>query len=156
MFDKDQVAVSGPGTVVGANVKLTGIIKDANDITIYGQIDGEVISEKNVLVEEKASVKGPVTAKIVTVAGMVNGSINAETRLEVTPTGKITGSIATRDLIIKSGAQFDGKSNMIREKQEEAKKAEKKEEVTEKPSEKKETAEKEEKSSQAEPKYEIE
>lgn len=116
MFDKGQEATSGPGTIVGANVKLTGTLKDANDITIFGHVEGEVISDKNVMLEENASVKGPITAQIITVSGSVNGSINAETKLEITPTGKVTGSIATRDLIIKSGAQFDGKSAMIKSK----------------------------------------
>ncbi|EKD56476.1 MAG: hypothetical protein ACD_58C00177G0010 [uncultured bacterium] len=116
MFDKSQEATSGPGTIVGANVKLTGILKDANDITIFGHVEGEVISDKNVMLEENASIKGPITAQVITVSGSVNGSINAETKLEITPTGKVTGSITTRDLIIKSGAQFDGKSAMIKSK----------------------------------------
>jgi cytoskeletal protein CcmA (bactofilin family) len=119
MFDKNQVAVSGPGTIVGSNVKLTGTLKDANDITIFGQIDGEVISENNVMIEENATVKGPITAKTITISGTVNGSITAEVKLEITPSGKVNGSITSRDLIIKSGAQFDGKSAMIKEKYDE-------------------------------------
>lgn len=115
MFDKTQTTTSqGPQSIVGANVKLTGVLKDANDITIYGCIEGEVISQSNVNVEEKASVKGPISAKIVTVSGTVDGSILAETKLEITPSGKVSGSITTKDLIIKSGAQFNGKSSMLK------------------------------------------
>lgn len=150
MFDKNEVAQSGPGTIVGANVKLTGVLKDANDITIYGQIDGEVVSEKNVLIEEKASVKGPITATIVTVSGQVTGSINAQTKIEITPTGKINGSITTRDLIIKSGAQFDGKSAMIKDKNPKDKSEAVKEEV------KKEEKLAQEEPANKEPKYEVE
>lgn len=122
MFDKNQAIANGPGTIVGINVRLTGVLKDANDVVIYGQIEGEVISEKNVMVEENASVKGPITAEIITVSGSVNGSIVAKNRLEITPTGKVSGSITTKDLIIKSGAQFDGKSAMIKDKNDIAKK----------------------------------
>ncbi|MCL5794906.1 MAG: polymer-forming cytoskeletal protein [Patescibacteria group bacterium] len=120
MFEKDG-AVSGPGTVVGANVKLNGILKDTNDITIHGHVDGEVISEKNIFVSETASVKGPVTAEEIIISGKVNGSITANKRLEISPSGKVYGSIATRDLIIKSGAQFVGKSAMLTEKEASAK-----------------------------------
>lgn len=136
MFDKSQETASGPGTIVGANVKLTGTLKDANDITIFGNVEGEVISDKNVMLEENASIKGPITAQVITVSGSVNGSITAQEKLEITPTGKVTGSITTRDLIIKSGAQFDGKSAMIKSKTEgkgkteESKKEEKASEAT--------------------------
>lgn len=154
MFDKSQEATSGPGTVVGANVKLTGTLKDANDITIFGHVEGEVISEKNVMLEENASVKGPISAQIVTVSGNVNGSINAESKLEITPTGKVSGSITTRDLIIKSGAQFDGKSAMIKTKSDnKSKNVEEPKKDEESPKEEKKSEETPEKS---EPKYELE
>lgn len=114
MFEKTPTTSTGPQSIVGANVNLTGVLKDANDITIYGSIEGEVTCQSNVNIEEKASVKGPISAKIVTVSGTVDGSILAETKLEITPSGKVSGSIATKDLIIKSGAQFNGKSIMLK------------------------------------------
>lgn len=114
MFDKDNPQVDGgPGTVVGANVRLNGIIKDSNDITVHGYIDGEIISDKNVLITETANIKGPVTAQEIIISGKVNGSVTAQKKLEITPTGKVYGSINTRDLIIKSGAHFVGKSAML-------------------------------------------
>lgn len=114
MFDKDNPSVDGgPGTVVGANVRLNGIIKDTNDITVHGYIDGEVISDKNILITETANVKGPVSAQEVIISGKINGSVTANKKLEITPTGKVYGSISTRDLNIKSGAHFVGKSSML-------------------------------------------
>lgn len=115
MFDNDQPISSGPGTVVGANVNLTGTLKDVNDITIHGHVDGEVISEKNVNITETASVKGPITAEVITVSGKINGAITAQKKLEINPTGKVYGSITTSDLIIHSGAIFVGKSNTLKE-----------------------------------------
>lgn len=114
MFDNEK-KIAGPGTVVGANVKLTGVLKDVNDITVHGAVDGEVSSEKNVLVAETASIKGPVSAEIVTVAGKVSGSIDAWKKLEILPTGKVHGSITTEELIIRSGAIFNGKSKMSKD-----------------------------------------
>lgn len=114
MFDNDK-KITGPGTVVGANVKLTGVLKDINDITVHGSVDGEVSSEKNVVIAETASIKGPVSAEVVTVAGKVNGSIEAWKKLEILPTGKVHGSIATEELIIRSGAIFNGKSKMTKD-----------------------------------------
>lgn len=112
MLGDKQKVIDGPGTIVGANVKLTGTLKDANDITVHGRVDGEVISDRNVQIGETATVKGPVSADVVTVAGVVKGGVVAKSKLEVLPSGKINGSIETKELIIRAGAKFNGKCVM--------------------------------------------
>lgn len=104
---------SGPGTTVGVNVALTGSLKDSNDITIYGMIEGEVISDKAVVIGETAQVKGPIKGRIVSIAGVVRGEIEASEKLELLPTAKIYGGIATRDLVVQSGAVLVGKSSVL-------------------------------------------
>lgn len=111
MFDKDK-AIDGPGTVVGANVKLSGVLKDSNEIVIHGHIEGEVNSDKQVVIEQSASVKGPITAKEVIVSGKVDGHIKASSKLTINETGEVKGSIYTNELTIKPGAVFNGKSQM--------------------------------------------
>ena len=113
MFEENVGGVTaGPGTVVGANVKLTGTISDVNDIVVHGTVEGEVISDKTVTITETASVKGPVTAQMVSVSGRINGGVTAHQKLELLPTANVSGSISTKELIIKSGAAFNGKSTM--------------------------------------------
>jgi len=113
MFESnEQEGVAGPGTVVGANVKLTGTLSDVNDITVHGTVEGEVISDKTVTIAETAAVKGPVTAQMVSVSGRINGSITAHQKLELLPTAQVNGGITTKELIIKSGATFNGKCTM--------------------------------------------
>lgn len=109
MGDKN---VSGPSTIIGANVKLVGTLYDANEITVHGKIEGEVKSDKNVIITETAYIKGPISAETVQVAGVVYGAITATAKLEILPTGKLYGSTTTKDLNIRSGAIFIGKSNM--------------------------------------------
>jgi cytoskeletal protein CcmA (bactofilin family) len=112
--------VSGPGTVVGVNVALSGTLKDQNDIAVYGMVDGEVVSDKSVTVGQTAQVKGPVRGRVVTVAGVVRGSIDASEKLELLETGKVFGSIAAKDLVVKSGAIIAGKVTMAAEEGDEA------------------------------------
>jgi cytoskeletal protein CcmA (bactofilin family) len=112
MFENKTKTIEGPGTIVGANVKLAGTLKDVNDITIHGQVEGEVISDKNVMVEATAMIKGPVKAKNVTVAGKIVGEIHSEESLEVTESGNVSGIISAKNLSIKPGAIFNGKCKM--------------------------------------------
>lgn len=117
-----MLSKSSSGTVVGSNVKLTGTLQDIDNITIYGRVEGEVISEQNVFVGQTAVIKGPITAKVVTVTGKVRGNINASEKLEILHGGKVYGGITTLDLIINSGAIFVGKSTMrAKEEKEEVK-----------------------------------
>lgn len=141
----------GAGTTVGAAVKLSGTLKDAADITVYGTVEGEVVCEQNVVVGETAKIIGPLTAKIVTVAGQVRGSIVAFEKLEILPSGKISGSITTDNLIIQSGAIFNGKCTMPASKEKE-KTESKVEKETEKPIE----PEKDEASGKTQKEYELE
>lgn len=112
MFDNKTKPIDGPGTIVGANVKLAGTLKDVNDITIHGQIEGEVISEKNVTVEQTAMVKGPIKAQNILISGKVVGEIEAYESIELSESGNVSGSINTKKLSIKPGAVFNGKCKM--------------------------------------------
>lgn len=103
----------GEGTVIGSQVKLSGVLSDHQDITVLGKIDGEVHSEQMVSVGQQATIKGPITAKRVIVAGQVRGNIHAGERLEIQGHGNVTGNIETRDLVIHSGATFNGRSAII-------------------------------------------
>lgn len=106
---------SGPGTVVGVNVALSGTLKDQNDIVVHGMVDGEVISDKTVSIGQSAQIKGPVKAIVVTVAGVVRGEVTASDRVEVMESGKVFGTITTKDLIVRSGAIISGKIEMATE-----------------------------------------
>ncbi|MEK7143056.1 MAG: polymer-forming cytoskeletal protein [Patescibacteria group bacterium] len=130
MLGDKRSGPSGPGTTIGANVKLAGTLQDASDIVIHGRIEGEVISSQGINISESAYVKGPVSGELVTIAGKVRGSITATGKMEILPSGKVFGSITSKDLSIKSGAIFVGKCTMPTEEKEEIE--EKEEEPTEK------------------------
>lgn len=115
MLKSPVESTTGPGTTVGVNVALTGTLRDQNDIVIYGMVEGEVNSDRSVMVGETAQIKGPVRGQKITVAGVVRGSIEALEKLELLTTGKVYGSIASKDLVINSGAIFVGKCTMAGE-----------------------------------------
>lgn len=103
----------GEGTVIGTHVKLAGILSDPNDIVVLGRLDGEVHSDHSVTIGPNAHVKGPVTAARVILEGTVRGNIHTRDRLEILPKGNLAGNIETRDLVIHSGATFNGRCQII-------------------------------------------
>ncbi|MEK9167136.1 MAG: polymer-forming cytoskeletal protein [Patescibacteria group bacterium] len=109
---KGAMDTNGPGTIVGVNVSLSGTLKDQNDISVFGMVEGEVVSEKTVTIGQTAQVKGPVKGELVTIAGVVRGAISASEKLELLETGRVFGSIETKNLVIHSGGLFVGKCEM--------------------------------------------
>lgn len=103
---------SSEGTIIGAGVKLTGSFKDEGPITINGEAKGDITSGESILIGEDAFIQGPISAQFITVSGTVEGEIKATETLEITPTGKVSGKIDTKTLIIRPGALFIGQCKM--------------------------------------------
>jgi cytoskeletal protein CcmA (bactofilin family) len=104
---------SSEGTILGAGVNLVGSLKDEGPIVINGQAKGDITSEDSIFVGQEAYVEGPITAKVVTVSGSVEGEIKALEVLEITETGKVSGKIEAQTLVIRPGALFIGQCKMI-------------------------------------------
>jgi cytoskeletal protein CcmA (bactofilin family) len=116
MFEKKDEAVSSSGvaeTIVGTSVKLKGNLQSGGDITIDGSVNGEIKTKGSVNIGPNANVIANVKAKRVTVAGTVQGNIEAVERLTLTETGRVYGDVVVNLLSISAGAIFTGKSTMI-------------------------------------------
>lgn len=66
-----------------------------------------------ILVEPNARFSGVLQAANVVVAGRVMGTIIGTRTVEVTATGKVAGTIATRDLKADDHALIDGQVNLL-------------------------------------------
>jgi cytoskeletal protein CcmA (bactofilin family) len=66
-----------------------------------------------ILIEPNARFSGVLQAAQVVVAGRVMGTIIGTRKVEVTSTGKIAGTIATRDLKADNQALIDGQINLL-------------------------------------------
>jgi cytoskeletal protein CcmA (bactofilin family) len=66
-----------------------------------------------ILIEPNARFSGVLQAVSVVVAGRVMGTIIGTRSVEVTATGKVAGTIATRDLKTDQSALIDGEVNLL-------------------------------------------
>ncbi len=117
MFEKKEEVVTTNGvaeTIVGTSVKLKGTLKSDGDITVDGSVNGEIKTTKGAVnIGPNAHVIANIKAKRVTIAGTVQGNIEAVERLTLTETGRVYGDIVANLLSISAGAIFTGKSTML-------------------------------------------
>ncbi|MDD9951967.1 MAG: polymer-forming cytoskeletal protein [Zetaproteobacteria bacterium] len=79
---------------------------------IGGKIEGEVISEGLLIIEEEAEIKAKITADEAIVQGKVLGSLVSYKRVKLTETCVFQGDIQTPSLVVNDGAIFNGNSQM--------------------------------------------
>jgi cytoskeletal protein CcmA (bactofilin family) len=99
-------------SLIGEHTSFEGTLKTEGSVRLLGAIQGEIESKATIIVEERARVTARLTAQQVTVAGQLDGQIFCEGRVEIRPTGRVTGEINAGALIVQEGAYFDGNSKM--------------------------------------------
>lgn len=99
-------------TLIAERSFFDGTFRAEESVRIRGTLQGEIESKRSIFVEEQAKVTAKVTASAVTVAGQVNGQIFCAGRVEIKPTGRVTGEINAGTLIMQEGAFFEGNLKM--------------------------------------------
>ncbi|OGS67861.1 MAG: hypothetical protein A2Y96_02435 [Firmicutes bacterium RBG_13_65_8] len=111
---KEPVAV-GDGrvdTIIGRDAQLKGTVVSSGLIRIDGKVDGEIVHKGDIAIGESGEITANVKAHNVTVAGVVNGNIEATGKLELLPTARVTGDLSVATLVVGEGAIFKGSSDM--------------------------------------------
>ena len=99
-------------TTIGPTTFVDGKYRSESGVRIHGTAQGEIESAKSVFIEENAKVSAKVTAACIIVAGEVNGELHCTGRVEIRPSGRVTGTINAGTLIMQEGAFFDGNLKM--------------------------------------------
>lgn len=102
----DVVSIIGPG------MKVVGDCSSDGTIRIEGQVEGSVKAAKSVVIGKDGAVLGDVVTQDAIVAGRVNGSVAAESRVELQATCRVEGDIRSRRIKLDEGGQVDGQLHM--------------------------------------------
>jgi cytoskeletal protein CcmA (bactofilin family) len=94
-------------SVIGADVVIKGDISATADLHIDGTIEGD-IKCASLVQGESSTIKGAVTAESARLSGKVSGSITAR-ELVILKTARIDGDVHYDALTIEQGAEVDGR-----------------------------------------------
>ena len=96
-------------TVLGAGSTIEGKVVCKGPTRIAGNVQGEVVADGLVAVDEGAVVAADLNVRAAAIGGRLTGNVNAAERVTLAPTALIEGDIRTPSLSIAEGAQIMGR-----------------------------------------------
>ena len=97
---------------ISQNTTIKGEISTEGDIRIDGNLNGTLYSKAKVVIGETGHVTGDVFCQKADLAGKLEGSLYSDDLFHLKAKGVLTGNIFVHQLIIESGATFQGKCEM--------------------------------------------
>ena len=99
-------------TIITTGAKINGEIELSCNLYIDGELEGSIISKKEVNIGKNGHVKGNITTQRLVVQGHVEGTIKAHI-VEIKAAGHVSGEISSAELVIESKGIFEGSSIVI-------------------------------------------
>lgn len=98
---------------IGKTVILKGELSAAEDMVIFGRLDGTItVTDHTLTIGKNAAIEAEIKAHTVVVEGRVTGNVDAAEQLEICPDGVILGDVRAPSLVIRDGATFKGRVEM--------------------------------------------
>ena len=130
MFKKDEAVVEptasfvsssdvgGPKSVIGKTLFINGEIISDEEVLIEGKIEGKLKINHRVIIGKNGTVNADIDAKEVIIKGAVTGNVTCSYKIEIVPEGKLTGNIISDKVVLAEGAIFKGNIDMKSEEEE--------------------------------------
>ena len=100
-------------TLLGEGVRVEGVIEFDGTIRLDGEVQGKIIGNAGTLIiGEKALIEADIVVDTAIIMGEVKGRLEAATRIEVYPPGRVTGDIRAPAVILEKGVVFNGSCEM--------------------------------------------
>ena len=106
---------NGSNNIIGEGSVLKGNLNTSGNVRLEGKVIGDLSSSSKVACGETSVVDGNVIAENAEIAGKVTGKVTVSELLILKSTASIHGDISTSNLIIESGANFNGAFTMGKE-----------------------------------------
>lgn len=98
---------------IGQSIFINGELTGNEDLTIDGRVEGSIsLKDHHLTIGKNGRIEAAIEAKSVKVDGQVNGNVRADERVEVSPSGSLTGDIVAPRIVIADGARFKGSVDM--------------------------------------------
>ena len=91
----DDISIN---TMIGGGAAFYGDLRVSGGMMIDGDVDGNIEISGNIIVAERARVRGNITAKSAIISGIVIGDIRAPESIKLMSSSTVIGDVSTRKL----------------------------------------------------------
>lgn len=99
-------------SIIGPGMRIVGDCETDGTVRIEGNVEGSVRAGKAVVVGKDGHVSGDIVTQDAVVSGRVQGTLTAESRLELQATSRVEGEVFARRMQLEDGAVLNGTVQM--------------------------------------------
>jgi cytoskeletal protein CcmA (bactofilin family) len=99
-------------TQISHSITIKGEIFGNGDFRIAGNLIGSLTSTGSIIIEKSGLLEGDIKVTSATIAGKINGNMDCSEKLILESSAQFVGNIKTKQLVIESGAIFQGNCEM--------------------------------------------
>ncbi len=96
-------------TTIGPDVFIKGHMQFEKGIRLLGRFEGEITSKGNLVAEEGSKMAGEIHAGNIRVDGEVKGNLTADSKVQLSASGRLEGDIQASRLEVAEGAVLSGR-----------------------------------------------
>ena len=104
------------------HTEFEGTLKFYGTIRIDGYFKGEISGEGNLIVGKEATIESDIHVANVLNAGLIQGNVIANEKIEILSPGKVIGNIEAPKMVIYEGSTLEGNCQMPQAEKKEKKK----------------------------------
>ena len=95
-------------TVIAEDIEFKGTLKFKNSLKIKGKFEGKIFSDGHLIIGRESNTSAEINATTVSVSGNINGKIKAAKKIELYKKSKTSADIVAPEIVMESGAVFNG------------------------------------------------
>lgn len=102
----------GGKTFIGSDCGIKGqlLLREVSELNC--RVEGDIISEQELVIGESAEIAGNIRAETLRVFGSVRGDVFCSEKLELHSGAKVIGTITSPRVVMHDGVRFEGECHM--------------------------------------------
>jgi cytoskeletal protein CcmA (bactofilin family) len=98
---------------IGQSIKIKGELTGNEDLTIDGNFEGKImLKDHHLTIGSNGHITAEIKAKSVLIHGEVIGDVNADDKVEISPSGSVNGDLSAPRVLLADGSSFKGAIDM--------------------------------------------
>ncbi len=112
-IQRDPVERLKERAVIGTAIVIHGEVSGGQDLLVNGRIEGKLsLASHSLTVGREGRIKADMFAKLISIEGYVEGTIQGEEKIVLRGTGSVRGNLIAPQVVLEEGCRFKGSIDM--------------------------------------------